>query len=58
MANIVCQKIWERDINPDSDRLATLGGYVNAKCFVIVDNGPVDAKEYSVLSFRWKDEKL
>ena len=61
MANTACQKVWNRDLNkdsPDNDRLVTFGGYVNIRCFLLIDNGPVDAKEYSVIHLCWKKHEL
>lgn len=58
MANAACQKIWKRDFIPDNDRLVTVGGYMNVRCFILIDNGPVDANEYSIVHLCWKDQEL
>merc|ERR1711977_480614 len=45
MANAACRKVWNRDFNgdlPAKDRLTTFGGWMNPKCFLLIDNGPVD----------------
>ena len=60
MANIVCQEVWNRDFNtnpPDCDRLTTYGGWMNRRCFLLIDNGAAD-KEYTLVHLRWKGHKL
>ncbi|CZT52863.1 uncharacterized protein RSE6_14257 [Rhynchosporium secalis] len=60
MANAACQKVWNRDFNkdhPDDDRLTTYGGWMNPKCFLLIDNGPVNGL-YTLVKLRWDGEKL
>ncbi|KAH6709281.1 hypothetical protein BKA61DRAFT_613919 [Leptodontidium sp. MPI-SDFR-AT-0119] len=59
MANAACQKVWNRDFNgalPDEDRLTTFGGWMNPRCFLLIDNGPVDISSYTLVKLR--DEEL
>ncbi|KAH6694386.1 hypothetical protein BKA61DRAFT_258475 [Leptodontidium sp. MPI-SDFR-AT-0119] len=60
MANAACRKVWNRDFNgdlPDEDRLATFGGWINPRCFLLIDNGPVDMS-YTLVKLRWDGQKL
>jgi hypothetical protein len=60
MANSACQKVWNREFNkilPDNDRLTTFGGWLNPRCFLLIDNGPVE-KPYTLVKFRWDGQKL
>jgi len=60
MANAACRRVWNRDFNrdlPDKDRLTTFGGWMNPKCFLLIDNGPVDMP-YTVVKLRWDGQKL
>ncbi|PVH71250.1 hypothetical protein DL98DRAFT_110717 [Cadophora sp. DSE1049] len=60
MANAACQKVWNRDFNgdpPDEDRLTSFGGWMNPKCFLLIDNGPVDMS-YTLVKLRWNGQKL
>ncbi|KAL5320905.1 hypothetical protein ACEPPN_011715 [Leptodophora sp. 'Broadleaf-Isolate-01'] len=61
MANAACQKVWNRDFNgalPDEDRLTTFGGWMNPRCFLLIDNGPVDISSYTLVKLRWDGQKL
>ncbi|KAH6667400.1 hypothetical protein B0J14DRAFT_602166 [Halenospora varia] len=58
MANAACQKVWNREFNPDSDRLTTFGGYVNPKCYLLIDFGPMEAMEYTTVALLWDGKKL
>lgn len=59
MANLACQKKWGRDFDPAQDRLTTRGGYFlyNQPCWVIIDNGPTDAKSYTTAWFKWSSQE-
>jgi len=60
MANAACREVWNRDFNenlPNADRLTTFGGWINPKCYLLIDNGPVDNK-YTLVKLRWKGDKL
>merc|ERR1711939_1020783 len=60
MANAACRKVWNRDFNgdlPAKDRLTTFGGWMNPKCFLLIDNGPVDMS-YTLVKLRWDGQKL
>ncbi|KAH9205445.1 hypothetical protein DL95DRAFT_397618 [Leptodontidium sp. 2 PMI_412] len=60
MANAACRRVWNRDFNkdpPNEDRLTTFGGWMNTRCFLLVDNGPVD-KPYTLVRLRWDGQKL
>lgn len=59
MANLACQKEFDRDFDPTQDRLITRGGshLYNQRCWVMVDNGPVDAGSYETLWFKWNIQK-
>lgn len=62
MANAACQHVWKRDFSGSDggDRLTCEGGYFlyNQRCYVLIDNGPVDAADYSIKTFKWKAEEL
>lgn len=60
MANLACQKAWGRYFSDDQDRLVARGGYFlyNQRCWLIIDNGPVDAVDYTTLWYRWKKQEL
>ncbi|KAH9221559.1 hypothetical protein DL95DRAFT_7695 [Leptodontidium sp. 2 PMI_412] len=61
MANAACRKVWNRDFNgalPDEDRLTTFGGWMNPRCFLLIDNGPVDISSYTLVKLRWDGQKL
>ncbi|KAH9212188.1 hypothetical protein DL95DRAFT_391838 [Leptodontidium sp. 2 PMI_412] len=60
MANAACRKVWNRDFNenpPDNDRLSSFGGWMNPRCFLLVDNSPVDMP-YTLVKLRWDGQKL
>ena len=57
MANAACQKVWSRDFN-ENDRLSTFGGDINPKCWLLIDSGPVDATEYTIVHLLWKGQEL
>jgi hypothetical protein len=60
MANAACQKSWGRDFSAGAgDRLITFGGYFlyNQRCWLIVDNGPVDSTQYEIKAFKWSKAK-
>jgi hypothetical protein len=64
MANAACQKVWSREFNlggeggEGGDRLTTFGGYVNPKCYLLIDTGPVEATEYTTVALLWDGKKL
>jgi len=61
MANTACQKVWNRNFNenlPDYDRLTTFGGWMNPRCFLLIDNGAVDSSEYTLINLLWTGDKL
>ena len=61
MANTACQKVWNRNLNedlPDNDRLSSFGGWENPRCYLLIDNGPVDSDDYTVVNLRWKGNEL
>jgi len=57
MANAACQKVWNRDLH-ENDRLTTFGGDFNSRCMLLIDSGPVDATEYTIVQLLWKGQKL
>jgi hypothetical protein len=60
MANMACQTFWGRDYSDAmGDRLTTFGGYFlyNQRCWLIVDNGPVNSAEYTTVTFNWDPKK-
>ena len=60
MANTACLKVWNRDFNenhPNGDRLTSFGGWLNPRCFLLIDNGPVD-EPYNLIRLRWDGQKL
>ncbi|KAH7308742.1 hypothetical protein BKA65DRAFT_172735 [Rhexocercosporidium sp. MPI-PUGE-AT-0058] len=60
MANAACRKVWNRDFNedpPDEDRLSTFGGWINPRCVLLIDNGPVDAS-FTLVKLHWDGKKL
>lgn len=60
MAEAACQKVWNRsfDDNPDGDRLSTFGGYFNPSCTLLIDHGPVEAEEFTLVHLTWAKDKL
>ncbi|KAG0647500.1 hypothetical protein D0Z07_6699 [Hyphodiscus hymeniophilus] len=60
MANAACQKVWNRALNDrlGGDRLTTFGGFVNPKCFLLIDVGPEEATEYAIVALRWDGNRL
>ena len=61
MANLACQKVWGRDYaDLNGDRLTTFGGYFlyNQRCMLLIDNGPVDSKDYTTLWYKWTGQEL
>ena len=58
MADLVCQKVWNRDFDKACDRLTTYGGYTNPTCVLLIDYGPIDAEDYIIIHFSWKASQL
>lgn len=60
MAESACRKVWNRnfDDNPEGDRLISYGGYYNPQCILLVDHGPVDAKDYTTIQLSWNGQEL
>jgi hypothetical protein len=61
IANLACQSYWGRDFNTTKgDRQVCEGdhSFYNQRCFVLVDNGPVEAVEQEVLLFKWKGQHM
>jgi len=61
MADIACRRVWNRDFSDsEGDRLTCEGGFFlyNQRCFLLIDNGPVDAEDYGILWFKWNAKEL
>lgn len=60
MAESACQMVWKRsfDDNPDGDRLVSYGGYYNSKCILLIDHGPMDAKNHTTVQLSWNGQDL
>lgn len=62
MADAACQKVWDRkfDSNLNGDRLSSYGGFYNPRCVLVIDHGPVDARDYTTRQLNWdgQEQKL
>ncbi|OBT38932.1 hypothetical protein VE00_10560 [Pseudogymnoascus sp. WSF 3629] len=61
MANAACQEVLNRDYDESKgDRLLYEGTYFsfNQSCFLVIDNGPVDATTYDIRMFKWRGQEL
>jgi hypothetical protein len=61
MANIACQKVFNRDFDgSQGDRLVCEGAYFlyNQTCYLLIDNGPVNATSYDIRMFKWRGQEL
>lgn len=61
LANKTCQKVWARDFDESAgDRLITEGdiSMFGIRCALIIDNGPIDSKDFITRGFRWKNGEL
>ncbi|KAI9740660.1 MAG: hypothetical protein M1818_004624 [Claussenomyces sp. TS43310] len=55
LTDAACQMQWNRTFDPSQDRLVTRGRFQdkNVRCFLLLDNGPVDATDIDVMHFAW-----
>jgi hypothetical protein len=60
LANKGCQKLWARDFDEtQGDRLTMEGEFTyGVRCSLLIDNGPLDAKDYTTTWFKWKEQDL
>ncbi|OBT76562.1 hypothetical protein VF21_05442 [Pseudogymnoascus sp. 05NY08] len=60
LANRACQEVWGRDFNGAlGDRITLEGEFTDGvRCNLLVDNGPVESKDYTTSFFRWSGEAL
>lgn len=60
LTNQACQIVWKRDFDKTrGDRLTMEGEFsYGVRCFILVDNGPVDSIDYTISFFRWNGKKL
>lgn len=62
MLDLICQRHWDRDFDPDKDRWSTYGtrfGYDNRRCYFLLDHGQsLSDGDVSVLWYQWTGESL
>ena len=58
MTDIICQTVWGRPYDVACDRQESYGGHFNKRCVILIDNGPVDAREQKMLQFKWQNQDL
>lgn len=60
LTNQACQIVWNRDFDKTlGDRLTMEGEFsYGVRCFILVDNGPVDSIDCTISFFRWNGKNL
>ncbi|KAL1860746.1 hypothetical protein VTK73DRAFT_7191 [Phialemonium thermophilum] len=60
LANIVCQRIWQREFDETQDRVHSSGqyDYDGVRCYLLLDNGPPRSQEVRVSMYSWDGSSL